>query len=32
MDALMRRVYGFPPAIVARMVDAISNRDKAPAR
>jgi tripartite-type tricarboxylate transporter receptor subunit TctC len=32
MDALMRRVYAFPPAIVARMVDAIGNRDKAPAR
>jgi tripartite-type tricarboxylate transporter receptor subunit TctC len=30
MEGLMKRVYGFPPAIVAKMVDAISNRDKTP--
>jgi tripartite-type tricarboxylate transporter receptor subunit TctC len=30
MEALMKRVYGFQPAIVAKMVDAISSRDKAP--
>jgi tripartite-type tricarboxylate transporter receptor subunit TctC len=32
MDGYMKRVYGFPPAIVAKMVDAISSRDRAPAR
>ena len=32
MDRLIRRVYAFPPDIVSRMVDAIANRDKAPAR
>jgi hypothetical protein len=29
---LISRVYAFPPEIVARMVEAISSRDKAPAR
>jgi tripartite-type tricarboxylate transporter receptor subunit TctC len=32
MDGLIKRVHGFPPEIIARMVDAISSRDKAPAR
>src|SRR5712671_1116079 len=32
MEAHMKRVYGFPQAIVAKMVDAISSRDRAPAR
>jgi tripartite-type tricarboxylate transporter receptor subunit TctC len=32
IERLMTRVYAFPPEIVAKMVDAISNRDKAPAR
>jgi tripartite-type tricarboxylate transporter receptor subunit TctC len=31
-EALMRRVYGFPPEIIAKMVDAISSRDRPPAR
>ena len=32
MEAHMKRVYRFPQAIVAKMVDAISSRDRAPAR
>jgi tripartite-type tricarboxylate transporter receptor subunit TctC len=32
IEHLMARVYAFPPEIVAKMVDAISNKDKAPAR
>jgi tripartite-type tricarboxylate transporter receptor subunit TctC len=32
MDGLIKRVHGFPPEIIARMVDAIANRDKVPAR
>jgi tripartite-type tricarboxylate transporter receptor subunit TctC len=31
-ERLISRVYAFPPEIVARMVEAISSRDKAPAR
>jgi tripartite-type tricarboxylate transporter receptor subunit TctC len=32
IERLMARVYAFPPEIVAKMVDAIANKDKAPAR
>ena len=32
IERLISRVYAFPPEIVARMVDAIANKDKAPAR
>ncbi|MEA2924595.1 MAG: hypothetical protein QOD25_1717 [Alphaproteobacteria bacterium] len=31
-ERLISRVYAFPPEIVARMVDAISSREKVPAR
>ena len=31
-EQLISRVYAFPPEIVAKMVEAISNKDKAPAR
>src|SRR3954471_1677648 len=31
-ERLISRVYAFPPEIVAKMVEAISNRDKAPAK
>jgi ABC-type phosphate/phosphonate transport system substrate-binding protein len=31
-EALMRRVYGFPPETIAKMVDAISSRDRPLAR
>lgn len=30
MDQLIRRVYAFPPEIIARMIDAIGERDKPP--
>ena len=32
MDGFMKRVCAFPRAVVARMVDAISSRDRTPAR
>jgi len=32
MEGFMKRVYAFPPAVVARMVDAISSRDRQPPR
>jgi tripartite-type tricarboxylate transporter receptor subunit TctC len=32
IERLISRVYAFPPEIVAKMVEAISNKDKAPAR
>jgi tripartite-type tricarboxylate transporter receptor subunit TctC len=32
IERLMARVYAFPPDIVAKMVDAISSKDKAPAK
>jgi tripartite-type tricarboxylate transporter receptor subunit TctC len=32
IERLISRVYAFPPDIVAKMVDAIANKDKAPAR
>jgi hypothetical protein len=32
IERLISRVYAFPPEIVAKMVDAISNKDKAPYR
>lgn len=32
IERLISRVYAFPPEIVARMVDVIANKDKAPAR
>jgi tripartite-type tricarboxylate transporter receptor subunit TctC len=32
IERLISRVYAFPPEIVARMVDAIANKDKVPAR
>jgi tripartite-type tricarboxylate transporter receptor subunit TctC len=31
-ERLISRVYAFPPDIVAKMVDAISSKDNAPAR
>ena len=32
IERLISRVYAFPPEIVAKMVDAIANKDKAPAK
>jgi tripartite-type tricarboxylate transporter receptor subunit TctC len=32
MEALIKRVYSFPPEIIAKMVDAITSRERAPAR
>jgi hypothetical protein len=32
IERLISRVYAFPPEIVAKMVDAIANKDKTPAR
>jgi tripartite-type tricarboxylate transporter receptor subunit TctC len=32
IDRLISRVYAFPPEIVAKMVDAIANKDRVPAK
>lgn len=32
IERLIARIYAFPPEIVAKMVDAIANKEKAPAR
>ena len=32
VERLIHRVYAFPPAVVAKMVDAISNKERAPPR
>lgn len=31
-ERLIRRVYAFPPEIVARMIEAISSKERAPGK